>query len=105
MEQKKLDISIHLMLLFNCIPSFLTLNCLHFNTSNVTIQHIQVTGRIAENVISIHLMLLFNQTGRKQHRSSNIISIHLMLLFNVKGLSEITKKNNFNTSNVTIQRY
>ena len=78
---------------------------LYFNTSNVTIQHIQVTGRIAENVISIHLMLLFNQTGRKQHRSSNIISIHLMLLFNVKGLSEITKKNNFNTSNVTIQRY
>ena len=80
--------------------------CSHFNTSNVTIQQIVQLLDLAFNLISIHLMLLFNEKGRKyledcyrNFNTSNVtiqpyrnthsfkifyISIHLMLLFNGK---------------------
>ena len=80
---KSFNISIHLMLLFNVSLSFhcmcnnhfntsnvtiqliiidsTTCTYLHFNTSNVTIQLIQSVFCWNIQLISIHLMLLFNQ--------------------------------------------
>ena len=74
-------ISIHLMLLFNSILDEVTSLLMDFNTSNVTIQHVQGKYKAAYNHISIHLMLLFNITLRQSD---------LFVL-------------DFNTSNVTIQ--
>ena len=109
-------ISIHLMLLFNGADRGRYFIEGHFNTSNVTIQHIYCTARnvrqahfntsnvtIQQHVlrerrsyfkISIHLMLLFNNTHFRHICLYIIISIHLMLLFNyfapfIDGLSKI----------------
>ena len=59
----------------------ITIDYGHFNTSNVTIQPIL-------NII----ICLFN-----------LISIHLMLLFNFLDGTSYNSQTNFNTSNVTIQ--
>ena len=63
------DISIHLMLLFNC--------------SNIRVCYIRVK-------ISIHLMLLFNGALAVLTGPIGLISIHLMLLFN--RMAEVTRK-------------
>ena len=76
-------ISIHLMLLFNF---------LHPGTPEYNYH------------ISIHLMLLFNLLFYRFHNIVVLISIHLMLLFNKYLVLQATCYQNFNTSNVTIQR-
>ena len=54
-------------------------------------------------VISIHLMLLFNQIKHILRNRNKSISIHLMLLFNRYNLLLLPPLLDFNTSNVTIQ--
>ena len=76
---------------------------LHFNTSNVTIQHIVnfVLGTIESDFNTSNVTIQRNIINPNYTHSR--ISIHLMLLFNdivnaIKGAMR-----NFNTSNVTIQ--
>ena len=78
-----IEISIHLMLLFNRLYSRGTVADAHFNTSNVTIQRYYIIKLSLYFHISIHLMLLFNQSPKNLTVSGLNISIHLMLLFNV----------------------
>ncbi len=76
----------------------------HFNTSNVTIQLIERHWKATGGVISIHLMLLFNQDGftallpcYPYFNTSNVTIQRCPRLLNrIPPL-------NFNTSNVTIQ--
>ena len=72
------------MLLFN-LDGLTSSNTsdINFNTSNVTIQHIESATCFDMYMISIRLMLLFNKE----------------YVHNCKG------HNNFNTSNVTIQQF
>ena len=76
----------------------------YFNTSNVTIQLELYAEKRAGKRISIHLMLLFNSIAWITRDNVTKISIHLMLLFNRAGNPKQALVNNFNTSNVTIQR-
>ena len=48
-------------------------------------------------------MLLFNSDRVRQAIKDKEISIHLMLLFNPVLQDQICRKEDFNTSNVTIQ--
>ena len=56
-----------------------------------------------QRAISIHLMLLFNNTSVPVYGQDFTISIHLMLLFNLQVKHFRAGKSYFNTSNVTIQ--
>ena len=70
------------MLLFNFKCSGHQQQDLHFNTSNVTIQQGGYMCYWLIMRISIHLMLLFNDSNQTLYFLLHTISIHLMLLFN-----------------------
>ncbi len=113
------------MLLFNFKCSGHQQQDLHFNTSNVTIQqggymcywlimrisiHLMLlfndsnqTLYFLLHTISIHLMLLFNFQFGTAIKAPLMISIHLMLLFNAFIPVMLLVITYFNTSNVTIQ--
>ena len=55
---------------------------MYFNTSNVTIQRKSTAKILIYKLISIHLMLLFNNLYFQKKYRRKRISIHLMLLFN-----------------------
>ena len=76
----------------------------NFNTSNVTIQRTFPRIQHTKKLISIHLMLLFNECNSVKQPALINISIHLMLLFNVVYSSYHCCTLDFNTSNVTIQQ-
>ena len=113
------------MLLFNFKCSGHQQQDLHFNTSNVTIQQGGYMCYWLIMRISIHLMLLFNDSNQTLYFLLHTISIHLMLLFNFQFGTAIKAPlmisihlmllfnafipvmplviTYFNTSNVTIQ--
>ena len=70
------------MLLFNRYNLLLLPPLLDFNTSNVTIQQVSYFPHHQDKEISIHLMLLFNDSNQTLYFLLHTISIHLMLLFN-----------------------
>ena len=73
------------MLLFNRYNLLLLPPLLDFNTSNVTIQQVSYFPHHQDKEISIHLMLLFNDSNQTLYFLLHTISIHLMLLFNNDG--------------------
>ena len=83
--------------------SKLSYSVFYFNTSNVTIQRTFPRIQHTKKLISIHLMLLFNECNSVKQPALINISIHLMLLFNVVYSSYHCCTLDFNTSNVTIQ--
>ena len=91
------------MLLFNFKCSGHQQQDLHFNTSNVTIQQGGYMCYWLIMRISIHLMLLFNDSNQTLYFLLHTISIHLMLLFNAFIPVMLLVITYFNTSNVTIQ--
>ena len=76
-------ISIHLMLLLNLMLAWQMLVFKHFNTSYVVIKlYWRRLGISTILHISIHLMLLLNETKYIKSKPRSNISIHLMLLLN-----------------------
>ena len=85
------------------LTSYRTL--MYFNTSHVNVNHVFNLSIFNNHTISIHLMLMLIQTGRKQHRSSDIISIHLMLmLITMPDTCTSCPFWHFNTSHVNVNR-
>ena len=78
----------------------------HFNTSHVTVYHLQNLLHMLSFLISIHLMLRFIVNSQVLSVLPAAISIHLMLRFIFSGTSRTCAIYiNFNTSHVTVYQY
>ena len=96
-------ISLYQMLLFNCVFVAYVNTICDFNTSNVTIQHTKAMQMPRADGYFNTSNVTIQRSGVCEYGCRNIISIHLMLLFNITNTVIAYKRINFNTSNVTIQ--
>ena len=96
------QVSIHLMLLFICMPPPEMYRKRSFNTSHVTLYPGWLYRQYRRQFVSIHLMLLFIWYDYLQINNTWTVSIHLMLLFIVMMQYVTYGLARFNTSHVTL---